>query len=273
MTFAKHSPPQAKPARLHAAQIGGMWVNAGTYASTTEQIILWAQRRERRYICVGNVHMVMASRDSESVRRVVDHADHVTADGMPLVWMLHLRGFPKAQRVYGPNLMLAVCRAAAEKGIRVGLFGSTPIGLTRLSAALSDRFPSLPIVAKIAPPFGAFTAAQNRNWIRELNASGAEIIFVGLGCPKQEHWMAEVSGELPAVLIGVGAAFDFHAGTVRQAPAWIQNSGLEWAFRLLMEPRRLWRRYLVLNPRFLTLMLTEEWRRRTKSTEGGETGA
>ena len=236
--------------------LGGMRINAGTYSDTTERIVGWARQSEPRYVCVANVHMVMEAHDSPGFRDVVNGSDWVTSDGVPLVWVLRRRGFPAAERVYGPTLMLWLCRAAAEQGLPIGLFGGTPEILEILCRNLLRQHPQLKIAARIAPPFGAFSTEQNDRYVRELHESGAKIVFVGLGCPKQERWMAEHSPRLPAVLIGVGAAFNFHAGQVRQSPAWMQRMGLEWLFRFAMEPKRLWRRYLWHNPRFIWLVAT-----------------
>ncbi len=241
--------------------LGGMRVDAGTYASSTEKIIAWAQQGRPSYVCAANVHMLMETRDSADYRRVVNGADLVTSDGMPLVWLLRRRGFADARRVYGPDLMLAVCESAAREGIPIGLFGGTPEVLAELTHRLAERLPGLQIACAISPPFGQFSPEQNREYARTIRSSGARIVFVGLGCPKQERWMAECSPLMSAVLLGVGAAFNFHAGKVRQSPAWMQRAGLEWAFRFAMEPQRLWRRYVWHNPRFIWALALEEWRR------------
>jgi N-acetylglucosaminyldiphosphoundecaprenol N-acetyl-beta-D-mannosaminyltransferase len=253
--------------------IGGMRVDAGNYSSASTRILEWAGRGESRYVCIANVHMLMETRDSAEFRAVVNGADMVTSDGMPLVWMLRWRGRRDAERVYGPDLMLQVCADAARAGVPVGLFGGTEEVLESVCAGLERRFPALRIVARIAPPFGRFTAEQNDAFGRALAASGARIVFVGLGCPKQERWMAAMRDRIPAVVLGVGAAFNFHAGKVRQSPAWLQRAGLEWLFRLAVEPRRLWRRYVWHNPRFIWAMVHEEWCRRRMATfpaRGGE---
>lgn len=236
--------------------LGGMRINGGTYADTTTRLLTWAQRAESRYVCVANVHMVMEAHDSADFRDVVNGSDWVTSDGVPLVWVLRRRGFPAAERVYGPTLMLWLCRAAAEAGVPIGLLGGTPEIIEILCRNLTRLHPQLKIAARIAPPFGAFSPEQNDRFVQELRDSGARLIFIGLGCPKQERWMAVHRARLPAVLVGVGAAFNFHAGKVRQSPAWMQRLGLEWLFRLAMEPKRLWRRYLWHNPRFIWLVLT-----------------
>ena len=177
----------------------------------------------------------------------------VTPDGMPLVWLLRALGVREASRVYGPTLTLHVCEAAAAAGVPVGFYGGTPESLREFEAGLARRFPGLQRRVPHAPPFRELTPEEDARVVERILASGARILFVGLGCPKQERWMAAHKDRLPLVQIGVGAAFDFHSGRVRQAPAWIQNLGMEWAFRLAMEPRRLWRRYLVNNPRFVLL--------------------
>ena len=243
------------------SMLGGMRVDAGTYASATDKIIAWAQVGRPSYVCAANVHMLMETRDSADYRRVVNGADLVTSDGMPLVWLLRRRGFREARRVYGPDLMLTVCERAAREQVPIGLFGGTPEVLAELTQRLTARVPGLQIACAIAPPFGQFSPEQNRRYARTLQDAGARIVFVGLGCPKQERWMAECSPLIPAVLLGVGAAFNFHAGKVRQSPAWMQRAGLEWVFRFAMEPRRLWRRYLWHNPRFIWALAGEEWRR------------
>jgi N-acetylglucosaminyldiphosphoundecaprenol N-acetyl-beta-D-mannosaminyltransferase len=256
----------------YAEFIVGMRVDVETYASATVRILAWARRGESRTVCAANVHMAMEAHDSAEFQRTVNGADLVTSDGVPLVWTLRARGFAQATRVYGPDLMLAVCAAAAAQGVPVAFFGGTDELLAALAAVLTRRFPALVIAVKIAPPFGEFSKEQNGNYASRLRASRAGIVFVGLGCPKQERWMAAMRGAVPAVFLGVGAAFAFHAGRVRQAPGWLQRAGLEWAFRLAVEPRRLWRRYFRHNPRFVWAAGRETWRtfragRRERSRE------
>lgn len=254
-----------EPAR-RSILLGGMRVDAGTYEETITQVLTWASRNEPRYVCIANVHMVMEARDSAAFRAVVNDADRVTSDGMPLVWLLRWRGHAQASRVYGPDLMLHLCAAAAREGVPVGLFGGTPDLLARVAERLRAREPELRITLQLAPPFGPITDEENEQYARQMERSGARIIFVGLGCPKQERWMAAMRGRVPAVLLGVGAAFNFHAGQVRQSPAWLQRAGLEWLFRFAMEPRRLWRRYLWHNPRFVAMVAREEMQRRLQRT-------
>jgi N-acetylglucosaminyldiphosphoundecaprenol N-acetyl-beta-D-mannosaminyltransferase len=238
---------------MAAPWILGMRVDPTSYEEATEKVLAWAAAGESRYVCVANVHMVMEAHDDPSFRALVNAADLVTPDGMPLVWMLRKLGYPHQERVCGPELTSRVCAEAARRGVPVGFYGGHPEALEALVRNLSARFPGLRVVYAYSPPFRPLTPEEDERVTEEINASGARILFVGLGCPKQEWWMAEHKGRVRAVMLGVGAAFDFHAGRVRQAPVWMQRAGLEWLFRLVQEPRRLWRRYLKHNPRFLFL--------------------
>lgn len=220
-----------------------------------------------RYVCAANVHMVMEGHDSQDFRAIVNGADMITSDGMPLVWMLKRLGLTEAERVYGPTLTLHLCASAAEAGVPVGFYGGSPAVVEELTRVLTTRFPRLDIRYAHSPPFRALSEQEDRAVTADIRASGARILFVGLGCPKQEQWMAAHRYDLPLVQVGVGAAFDFHAGKVKQAPPWMQGAGLEWAFRLGSEPRRLWRRYLVHNPRFLVLAWVQLMRHKTVRSE------
>jgi N-acetylglucosaminyldiphosphoundecaprenol N-acetyl-beta-D-mannosaminyltransferase len=250
--------------------IVGMRVDASDYDDAAERVLGWARTGDSRYVCVGTVHMAMEANDDSSFREVVNGADLVTSDGMPLVWGLRLLGVPGATRVYGPLLTPAVCRAAAREGIPVGFHGATWEVLERLMARVRTDHPGLRIAYAWSPPFRPATEEEDERQAEAIAASGCRILFVGLGCPKQERWMAKMRGRIPAVMIGVGAAFDFLAGTKRQAPRWMQAAGLEWVFRLAAEPRRLWRRYLRNNPRFVYLfsrqLIAERFIRNGKET-------
>ncbi len=227
------------------------------YTSVARQVLHWSHVGESRYICHANVHMLMEAYDSFGFSQVVDGADLVTPDGMPLVWMMRLKGAKRQQRVYGPTLMLHVLESAAKEGIPVGFYGSSPQVLGTLVDKMNARFDALKIVYSYSPPFRALTREEDEAHIDAINRSGARILFVGLGCPRQEIWMAEHRDRINAVMLGVGAAFDFHAGLKSQAPLWIQHLGLEWLFRLLTEPRRLWRRYFYHNSRFIFLAVAD----------------
>lgn len=232
----------------------GMRLSALNLALAVKRIEVAVERGERGYICIRDAHGVVRCHGDPRFKAVHNHAFMVTPDGMPLVWALRLAGYREAGRVYGPDLMLALMERGRERGLRHFLYGATTETLERLETRLRARLPGAQIVGGLAPPFRALTEAEQSDVVERINASGADIVWVGLGTPKQEFWMAEMRALLaPAMLIGVGAAFDFHAGGKRQAPRFIQRSGLEWAFRLASEPRRLWRRYAVTVPNFLWL--------------------
>ncbi|HTU96602.1 MAG TPA: WecB/TagA/CpsF family glycosyltransferase [Solirubrobacteraceae bacterium] len=209
--------------------------------------------RERGYVCVCNVHTVMASREDPALRAALMGSAVNVPDGQPLVWALNLLGHGLEDRVYGPELMARSCARAVDSGQRMYLYGGRNQGaLVQLALNLRQRYPGVRIVGGYSPPHRALTAEERAAVIKEINGSRADVVWAGIGVPKQEKWMAEMRDELDApVLIGVGAAFDFHAGLVPQAPGLLQESGLEWAYRLAHEPRRLWRRYTRYNPRFV----------------------
>lgn len=233
----------------------GTRVDATSYEAATQLVTGWARAGQSRYVCMANVHMVMESYDSDHFRRVVNSADMVTADGMPLVWLLRKMGVNDAARVYGPNLMLQVCAAAQDQGIPVGFYGGHADYLHSLISNMTSRFPHLKVSYAYAPPFVHLDTAQDDRVVDSIKASGARIVFVSLGCPKQERWMLQHKGRVRAVMLGVGAAFDFYSGRVRQAPHWIQHGGLEWLYRLSQDPKRLISRYARTNPRFVSLVL------------------
>lgn len=250
----------------------GTRVDASDYAAATEEMVSWARAGESRYVCVANVHMVMEAYDDPAFRSIVNGADFVTADGMPLVWLQRLFGAKDAERVYGPELTPRLCAAAAREGIPVGFFGATADVREAMVAALQRDVSDLRVTYAESPPFRDLSAAEERDVVDAINASGARILFVGLGCPKQERWMARNAGRVNAVMLGVGAAFDFLAGTKPRAPRVLQATGLEWLFRLVSEPRRLWRRYLYHNPRFIAAVVRDLVDRRLAARSGGTSG-
>ncbi|WP_424138378.1 WecB/TagA/CpsF family glycosyltransferase [Roseomonas chloroacetimidivorans] len=229
----------------------GVQVSALTVGAATSMMEHWIQTRERHYVCVTGVHGVMESQRDPELMRIHNAAGMVTPDGVPLVWMSHALGAPEVERVYGPDLMRAMCAIAAKKGYRNYLYGSRPSTLAKLNAALSDTYAGLQLVGSLSPPFRALSEEEDEEEVRRINEAEPDIVWVGLGTPKQERWMARHIGRLNApVLVGVGAAFDFLAGDLPQAPRWMQRNGLEWAFRMAQEPRRLSGRYLRNNPAF-----------------------
>jgi N-acetylglucosaminyldiphosphoundecaprenol N-acetyl-beta-D-mannosaminyltransferase len=208
-------------------------------------------------VCIANVHLTIEAHRSKDFRKIVNNANLVTPDGMPLVATLRILGLKRQTRVYGPTLMKYICEATARAGLSIGFYGSTSDTLKALVQNLKDLFPKIKVGYTYNPPFRPLTLSEDLEIIKKINASKIKILFVGLGCPKQERWMAAHHTRIKAVMIGVGAAFDFYAGTKRQAPEWMMQIGLEWLFRLLQEPKRLWKRYLIGNPLFLYLALKQ----------------
>ncbi|MBW2421942.1 MAG: WecB/TagA/CpsF family glycosyltransferase [Deltaproteobacteria bacterium] len=262
-TEAPDAPVKA-PAALHAPfrSILGMRVDCTRYDEAVESITAMSGEARPSYVCVATVHMVMEAWDDAGYREVVNGAQLVTSDGVPLVWALRLLGLPDAERVYGPTLTPLLCERAAREGIPVGFYGGSPEVLGVVCERLQARYPGLDIAFRYSPPFRALSPGEEAELTGSIEDSGARILFVGLGCPKQERWMAAQGGSLSCTMVGVGAAFDFIAGAKAQAPAWLQRRGLEWLFRLACEPRRLWRRYLYNNPRFLYAFARQLWRER-----------
>jgi len=233
----------------------GVGVSPINLEDAVGRISAWIREGRNGYVCVANVHSIMESRRDQDFRRILNDAGMVTPDGMPLVWLGRRRGDPRVGRVYGPDLMLAVCRDSVARGFRHFFYGgASDEVLVRLRSNLEARFPGLQVAGALAPPFRPLTEAEDAEVVERIRESGADIVWVGLGAPRQERWMAAHAGRIPAVMVGVGAAFDFHAGVKRQAPRVMQRTGLEWLFRLGAEPRRLWRRYLVDNPAFAALI-------------------
>lgn len=214
---------------------------------------------ERRggYVCVRDAHGVMAAQKDVHLMDIHESAFLVVPDGMPLVWFGRLYGNDMS-RVCGPDLMLALCRHGSERGHRHYFFGGTEESLGRLKPALEAKFPGLNMVGIESPPFRPVTTEPDPEGVARIREADPDIVWVGLGSPKQEYWMKANAHLLPnSILIGVGAAFNFHAGTVRRAPVWMQRSGFEWLYRLIQEPRRTWRRYLIMAPQFLVLSCRE----------------
>lgn len=232
-------------------------VDETSYSAATKRILDWTREHKSGLVYTANVHMLMEAWDSAEFMRSLRAADMVTPDGMPLVWLMRVKGYSNQSRVYGPTLMLHVLECAALEDIPIGFYGGTPDVLTALTKRMRSRWPGLEVAFSYAPPFAEMSSEEDKGIVERINNSGVRILFVGLGCPKQEIWMAKHRDRVQAVMLGVGAAFDFHAGVKAQAPAWMQRLGLEWLFRLLTEPRRLWKRYLYHNPRFVVLAVAD----------------
>jgi N-acetylglucosaminyldiphosphoundecaprenol N-acetyl-beta-D-mannosaminyltransferase len=205
------------------------------------------------YICFSTVHMVMESYDDDEFGKKVNGADFIVTDGMPLVWMQKLQGAKNAERVRANDLMIALCDYAEKNNLTVGFYGGKQEVIDRILKRAAIDFSNLKISYAFSPPFRTLTENEDAEILENIKNSRTQILFVGLGCPKQENWMAEHRDKFPTVMLGVGASFDFYAGNIGEAPKWMGQLGLEWLYRLLQEPRRLWRRYIILNPRFIWL--------------------
>jgi N-acetylglucosaminyldiphosphoundecaprenol N-acetyl-beta-D-mannosaminyltransferase len=240
------------------ANILGVGVSAIDMTDAVRMIEEWIATGERHYVCVTGVHGVMESQRDATLRHIHNSAGLVTPDGMPLVWLTRSQGHRQVERVYGPDLMLACCDISISKGYRHFFYGGAEGVPELLSERLCRRFPGLRVTGCYSPPFGHLTLEEQNRIVDRINKANPDIVWVGLSTPKQERWMYQYRSKLAAaVLVGVGAAFDFHAGLKKQAPRWMQRSGLEWSFRLLTEPRRLWRRYLTNNPLFVMRVLLQ----------------
>jgi N-acetylglucosaminyldiphosphoundecaprenol N-acetyl-beta-D-mannosaminyltransferase len=247
------SPPATRPVPPLASQeVLGVPLALTDYTRTLDWIEAAVAADQHAYVCVAAVHTVMESQEDPELREAVLASDFTVPDGQPLVWAMNLLGHNLSSRVYGPDLMERACERAARTGQTFFLYGGREAALATLREELPRRYPGLRVVGARPGPFRELSPEEAEAIAAELNAAGPDIIWVGLGVPLQEKWMAAMRERLDApVLIGVGAAFDFHAGLKRQAPDSLQRLGLEWAFRLVQEPRRLWRRYLRYNPRFV----------------------
>lgn len=239
----------------------GTRIDALSWEQATGRIVRWAQAGVSRMVCLCNVHsLVTASRD-RSLAAALKDSDMNTTDGAPLAWLMRRRGWPEQQQVSGPDLMWMLLSEAERLQLPVFLLGGTPLTLDKLLQAIAAAFPALTIAGSLSPPFRELGDEDNSRIANRVNNSGARLLLVGLGCPKQEKWMAAQRGRIQAVMLGVGAAFDYHAGTLLRAPVAWRRAGLEWLYRLAQEPARLARRYLVTNTLFLLALPRELWRR------------
>jgi N-acetylglucosaminyldiphosphoundecaprenol N-acetyl-beta-D-mannosaminyltransferase len=258
-------PPPQKP-RFAEEHVLGVPLALTDYEETLDWMDAAIAHGSRSYLCVAAVHTVMLCKEDAELREAVLNSDLTVPDGQPLVWAMNALGHDLPSRVYGPDLMEKACERAVDTGVRMYLYGGRNQGaLVQLALNLRQRFPGLQIVGGYSPPYRDLTDDESDAVAKEINRSRADIVWVGIGAPKQEKWMARMRDRLDApVLVGVGAAFDFHAGLVAQAPAWMQRIGLEWLFRLGTEPRRLWRRYARYNPLFVTGFARQYLRHRVR---------
>ncbi len=239
----------------------GTRIDTLSWEQALGRILRWAMQRQSRMVCLCNVHVVVTARQDEDLARALQHADMSTPDGAPVAWLMRKIGWPEQQRISGPDLMWHLMAEAERLQLPVFLLGSTETTLARLTQRLQQVFPDLQIAGMLSPPFRRLSASEDAHMVEIINNSGARLLFVGLGCPKQEIWMAAQRDRLQVVMLGVGAAFDYHAGVLPRAPQSWQRLGLEWLFRLYQEPSRLLKRYLITNSLFLLALPGELWRR------------
>ena len=228
----------------------GVRIDASGWDDVVAQLVSWGAQRASRYICICNVHSLVTAVRDPAFMQAVNRADMATPDGMPVAWMLRALGHQGQQRINGPDLMWRYLAEAEKLGQVVSFYGSTEDTIALLREAMLSAYPKLRIGVMISPPFRPLSDDESSAYARQINEANTSVMFVGMGCPKQEIWMSSRRGTISAAMVGVGAAFDYHAGTVKRAPIWMQRSGLEWLYRLVTEPRRLWRRYLVTNTIF-----------------------
>ncbi len=246
---------------MSSTTVLGTRLDAMSWEQAAGRILRWAQSGSSRMVCLCNVHSLVSARHDQALAAALALSDLNSPDGAPLAWLMRRRGWPEQQRLSGPDLMWRLLGEAARLTLPVFLLGGTESTLERLQAALHSAFPALPLAGCLSPPFRVLDDTDNEQIAATVHASGARIVLVGLGCPKQEKWMASQRGRISAVMLGVGAAFDYHAGVLPRAPLAWQRLGLEWLYRLAQEPLRLASRYLLTNTLFLLSLPRELWRR------------
>lgn len=229
----------------------GVPIDSITWDGAVDKIADWGRNRESRVVCICNSHSLVTARGDSAFMSVVRDADMATPDGAPVAFMIGRLLSSKQDRINGPDLMLRVCARFQDIGLKIFLYGGSEAALKLLVDRVARDFPRLQVVGAYSPPFRPLTDEEDNAVVNSINKSGASVVWVGLGCPKQELWMHEHRGRINAVMVGVGAAFDYHSGLIKRAPLWMRNCGFEWFHRLMSEPRRLWRRYLVTNSKFI----------------------
>ncbi len=241
------------PAESKRVRVVSLFPNVVSHESAIEKVYELVEAKNGGYVCFSTVHMVMESHDNRAYGAKVNGANVIIPDGMPLVWMQKLQGAKGAKRVRANDSMIRLCAFAEAKNLTVGFYGGRQTVIDAILERARKDYPNLKIVYAFSPPFRPLTDAEDAEITAEINRAQPDILFMGLGCPKQENWMAAHKNKVSAVMLGVGASFDFFAGNVKESPEWLGKLGLEWLFRLTQEPKRLWRRYLILNPRFVWL--------------------
>jgi N-acetylglucosaminyldiphosphoundecaprenol N-acetyl-beta-D-mannosaminyltransferase len=242
----------------------GVGIDPTTWTEAVQSIASWSKDRQSRVVCLSNVHAVVTARLDPEFSKVVEEADMAAPDGAPIAFMLRKLGFPSQERIDGPGLMWRYCAHAAASGDAIYLYGGQESTLAALQQRLASEFPELRIAGAYSPPFRALTPEEDDAVVQAINDSEADVVWVSLGCPKQEKWMAAHRGRINAVMVGVGAAFNYHGGTLSRAPLWMQRNGLEWLHRLVMSPGQLWKRYLVTNTLFIVYAARQLVSKRSK---------
>jgi N-acetylglucosaminyldiphosphoundecaprenol N-acetyl-beta-D-mannosaminyltransferase len=238
----------------------GIKIDAVSWEDSINRLLTWGEKRLSAYVCICNVHSIITAQQDSTFAKVIEDADMATPDGAPVAWTLRRNGYPTQRRINGPDLMYM--GEAEKRGQSVFFYGSTESTLSLLREQLMKNFPDLKIAGMLSPPFKVLTNEEDQYYVNQINSSGANVVFVGLGCPKQELWMADHRGKINAVMVGVGAAFDYHAGTISRAPKWMRKRGLEWSHRLASEPKRLWKRYLQTNSIFIAKTIISSFKKR-----------
>lgn len=246
---------KSKPFMRRGAHVLDTHIDAIGWDEVVSRIASWAAHRQSRVVALCNVHSVVTASQEPAFQTVLSQADLALPDGAPVAWALRREGFSEQQRINGPDLTWRYLQVAEQLGQSVFFYGSTQDTLDRLLVTIKASFPKLKIVGMESPPYRELSEDEDQAYVDQINQSGANVLFVGLGCPKQEAWMAAHRGRIKAVMLGVGAAFDYHAGTIQRAPVWMQKIGMEWFHRLLSEPRRLFKRYTVTNSIFIYRMM------------------
>ena len=235
----------------------GVEMGAFSTKGAIEKLLDSSRRKVKGYVCFVNAHSLVSAMESEVFQNVLNNSMLSLPDGMPIVWLMRFLGFKKQERVCGPDLMLRLCLECSKHDRKIFLYGNTKDTLEKLEKNLEALFPQLCVVGSISPPFRELSMEEKLQNTKSINESGADFVFVSLGCPKQEIWMANMAENIDGIMLGVGAAFDFHAGKINRAPVWMRTIGLEWLHRLLSEPKRLFRRYLVTNVLFFYYVLLQ----------------
>lgn len=247
-------------AEILTTDVLNVQISALNMALATETIEGWISDQDKNYVCICTVHTVMECQRNLQMMNIVNSAGMRTPDGMPLVWLSRRAGRSDVSRVYGPDLMMELARRSTDTGHSHFFYGGAPDVAEELAVRLKRQFPGLKVAGTHTPPMQMVGEIETQDVIDKINESGADIVWCGLGTPKQDFWVANHRNLLQApVLIAVGAAFDFHTGRVKQAPTWMQRNGFEWLFRLSQDPKRLWRRYILDNARFVLLMARSQF--------------